>query len=322
MTDRVRIGVVAIGRNEGERLRQCLRSVPAGTPVAYVDSASSDGSADFARSVGALVVELDLATPFTAARARNAGLEALLSEWPELEFVQFVDGDCEFEAGWLDAAAAFLDEEPSVAAACGRRRERFPDRSLYNRMCDNEWNTPVGEAVACGGDAMFRTAALAQVRGYDAAIVAGEEPELCHRLRGIGWRIWRIDRPMTIHDADMHRPRQWWLRTVRSGFGYAQVWQKTRSGDAAPLYGRQLISALFWTFGVAALAGAAAAALGPLGLVVAPLVWLLQLARLARRGGLAWGWHILAGKLAETIGILRFVLSRLRGRRQGAIFYK
>lgn len=322
MTSALRAGVVAIGRNEGERLKQCLRSVPAGTPVTYVDSASSDGSAAFARSVGAHVVELDLATPFTAARARNAGHEALLREWPDLEFVQFVDGDCEIEAGWLGAGAAFLDAEPSVAAVCGRRRERFPERSFYNRMCDNEWNTPVGEAEACGGDAMFRVAALAQACGYDSAIVAGEEPELCHRLRGIGWRIWRLDHPMTIHDADMHRPRQWWLRTVRSGFGYAQVWQKTRGGIAAPLYGRQLISAFFWTFGVAAIGVAAAAVLGPLALAVAPMIWLLQLARLARRGGLAWGWHMLAGKLAETIGILRFVVSRVRGRRQGAIFYK
>lgn len=322
MSSNPKMGIVAIGRNEGERLKQCLRSIPAQVPVVYVDSASSDGSAEFARGTNALVVELDLATPFTAARARNAGRDLLLDQWPSLKYIQFVDGDCEFEPQWLPRAMQFLDDEPSVAVVCGRRRERYPERSFYNRMCDSEWNTPIGEADACGGDAMFRTSALAQLRGYDPKMIAGEEPELCHRLRGLGWQVWRIDCPMTIHDADMHRPRQWWLRTIRSGFGYAQVWQKTRSGIGSPLYARQLLSALFWTFGIAAIALFAAIMIGPLGLAAAPLLWTVQLARLARRGGIVWAAHLLVGKVAETIGIFRFLIISMRGRRQGAIFYK
>ncbi|RYD45382.1 MAG: glycosyltransferase [Sphingomonadales bacterium] len=316
------IGVVAIGRNEGERLRVCLGSVPADVPVAYVDSGSTDGSVDFARSRGSAVIELDLASPFTAARARNAGLEAILRTSPALRYIQFVDGDCELETGWLAVAEQFLESQPSVAAVCGRRRERYPERSFYNRLCDAEWNTPIGEADACGGDAMFRASALMQAQGYDAAIIAGEEPELCHRLRGMGWQVWRIDSPMTIHDADMHRARQWWLRSVRSGFGYAQVWQKTSWSGRRALYGRQLVSALAWTLGAALIAILAAIAFGPLGLIAAPLLWLLQLTRLSMRGGAAWGWHMLAGKAAETIGIMRYVANRLGRRNQGAIFYK
>ena len=154
------LGLVAIGRNEGERLRLCLGSVPDTMPIAYVDSASTDGSAEYARSIGALVVELDCALPFTAARARNAGLEAILSAWPDVEYIQFVDGDCEVESGWLAAGEAFLRGESAAAAVCGRRRERYPERSFYNGMCDGEWHTPIGEAEACGGDAMFRVGAL------------------------------------------------------------------------------------------------------------------------------------------------------------------
>lgn len=169
---------------------------------------------------------------------------------------------------------------------------------------------------------MIRASALAQVRGYDPTIIAGEEPELCYRLRDIGWRIWRIDCPMTNHDADMHLARQWWLRSVRSGFGYAQVWQKTRTGINPPLYGRQIISALLWTVGVAVLSLGAAPIAGPVGWAAGPLLWLLQLARLTKRSGLRRGGHVLVGKFAETIGILRYVLSRLARRKQGAIFYK
>lgn len=318
---RSRIGVVAIGRNEGERLRRCLGSIPGGVPLVYVDSASTDGSADFARSVGAEVVELDMRRPFSAARARNEGLERLAARHPELAFVQFVDGDCEFEPGWIAAAARFLETEPEFAAVCGRRREHYPGASFYNQLCDAEWNTPPGEAAACGGDAMVRLAAFAAVGGYDAAIIAGEEPELCHRLRARGWRVWRLDAPMTIHDADMHHFRQWWMRAVRSGYGYAQVWTKTRR-SGSPLYARELARALGWSVVPLCLAALLTILIGPVGLIAAPLTWGAQFGRLARRDGGTQALHLIAGKFAETWGMLRFVAARLAGRRQGAIYYK
>ena len=316
------IGLVAIGRNEGERLKLCLRSIPANIPIIYVDSASTDDSVAFAQSLGAEVVELDMALPFTAARARNEGVEALLQAHPETEYIQFVDGDCELEADWFAIAADFLSTDRSIAAVCGRRSERFPDASIYNRMCDAEWDTPIGEAKACGGDAMVRTVAFSQVGGYDPSMIAGEEPELCQRLRGAGWRIWRLDTTMTTHDADMHHTAQWWQRAVRSGFGYAQVWKKTGASGRDILYRRETISALFWTFGVIFAALLATIIFGPAGLAVAALIWATQLTRLAMREGFTKGLHLLVGKIAETVGILRFAIGSLRGRKQGAIFYK
>src|SRR5688572_6905256 len=188
MTERV--GVVIIGRNEGERLRRCLHSVLRdGRRVVYVDSGSEDGSPSYARTVGAEVVELDMFRPFTAARARNAGLGRLLESEPDTDFVQFVDGDCEIVGGWLDLAARRLAADTDTAAVCGRLRERYPERSIYNRLCDLEWNTPVGERESCGGIAMYRVADVAAAGGFDPTIAAGEEPELCMRLRRLGKRI-------------------------------------------------------------------------------------------------------------------------------------
>ena len=316
-----RLGLVAIGRNEGERLKRCFRSIPDGLPVVYVDSASTDDSVNFAREHGALVVALDMRLPFSAARARNEGFDKLRASYPDIEYVQFVDGDCELEEGWLDAATLFLDREPEFAATCGRRRERFPGASFYNAMADAEWNTPTGEAGACGGDAMMRVKAFVDAKGYDPAIIAGEEPELCQRMRGKGWRIWRLDAPMTIHDADMHHFSQWWMRAVRSGFGYAQVWWKTkRTGDR--LYGRQVMSSLFWTVGIVSLAIALAFIFGPLALLAAPALWSTQILRLARRDGAARAWHLMVGKFAEMLGIMRFLFATMARRTQGAIFYK
>lgn len=102
------VGLVAIGRNEGERLQRCLLSVPQGIPVVYVDSASTDGSVAFAKSTNANVVELDMTLPFTAARARNEGLERLQRDHTGISYVQFVDGDCEMEPDWFSVTAAFL----------------------------------------------------------------------------------------------------------------------------------------------------------------------------------------------------------------------
>lgn len=215
------LAAVAIGRNEGERLVACLKSLLRDVPtVIYVDSGSTDASAQMAARLGARVVALDMSKPFTAARARNAGFDALTSDATP-RFVQFVDGDCEVEAGWLEAAQKFLDERDDVALVAGRRRERFPAATIFNRLCDIEWATKPGEAKAAGGDFLVRAEAFRSVNGFNPALIAGEEPELCFRLREKGWKIWRLDQPMTIHDAAMTRISQWWTRARRAGYAYA-----------------------------------------------------------------------------------------------------
>ena len=321
------MGVVAIGRNEGERLRACLGSLTGRVGLGvYVDSGSTDGSVALARQLGAEVVALDLARPFTAARARNAGFERLLELKPQLRWVQFVDGDCELAPGWLAEAGRFLEARPEVAVVCGRLRERRPEASIYNQLCDIEWNTPVGEARACGGIAMMRVNALRAAGGFVEALIAGEEPELCVRLRAAGWRVWRIDAEMAWHDAAMTRFRQWWRRTLRGGYAFAQ---------GAALHGapperhwvRETRSALAWGAGVPLAALAATALAGPWGALVL-LAYPAQVARLALRSGSAQQlrWRgplfLVLGKLPEALGVLRFLLHRMRGRNGALIEYK
>jgi glycosyltransferase involved in cell wall biosynthesis len=332
------VGVVAIGRNEGERLRACLTSaLRECRHVIYVDSGSTDGSVELARSMGAAVVELDLSVPFTAARARNEGFERLMELATDVEFVQFVDGDCEIVEGWIARATQEMIAKSRAAVVCGRRRERFPNASIYNKLCDMEWETPVGSARACGGDALIRVSAFRQVNGYDPSVIAGEEPEMCFRLRAAGREIWRIDAEMTLHDAAMTRLSQWWTRNVRAGHAYAEGY--AMHGRSAERYCARQVSSN-WIWGTVLPAACFFAMI--VMLFVAPrwswisvlpllLLYPLLAARVAihrrRRGAtsrdaLVYGCVVTAGKFAQASGQLRYVLNKRRGRRATIIEYK
>lgn len=317
------VDAVVIGRNEGARLVACLAALQGQVRrVVYVDSGSTDGSVAAARAAGAQVVALDMAQPFTAARARNAGLEVLAGDPPE--FVQLLDGDCVLDPGWIAAALACMAARPGVAVVCGRRRERFPEASVWNRLADAEWDTPPGPAKACGGDALMRFAPLMQAGGYRADLIAGEEPELCLRLARAGWGIWRLEAGMTLHDAAMTRFSQWWRRSHRAGHAFA---------EGAALHGagpeRHWVAetrrAVLWGAALP-LAAVVGALVHPLALALL-LAWPLQVLRLARRRGGgrgAWEWaaFTVLGKLPEAQGVLGYWWSRLRGRRRGLIEYK
>lgn len=240
-----KVGFVIIGRNEGERLVNCLQSVGK-AQIVYVDSGSTDNSVVSASSLGANVLELDMNRPFTAARARNEGFARLIQLYPSIEYVQFVDGDCEVDAQWVTKAVKLLERRDDVAVVCGLRIEKYRHASLYNELCAIEWDTPIGEARACGGDAMFRKDVLSLVSGYDESFVAGEEPELCYRIRAEGYKILRIDEDMTYHDANMMHLSQWWKRYKRSGVAYALSYKKY--GRQQPEYFRkkECRSILFW----------------------------------------------------------------------------
>lgn len=325
------IGVVVIGRNEGNRLRQSLVSVTGeGRIVVYVDSGSTDGSVAMACSLGTYVVELDLSIPFTAARARNAGFEYLLQVQPEIEFVQFVDGDCVVIKGWLERAVHELTTQPNVVVVCGRRREEFPTKSIYNSLCDVEWNTPIGEARACGGDSMMRVAALKKVRGFNPALIAGEEPELCIRLRRNGGKILRIDAQMTLHDAQMTCFSQWWKRSFRSGYAYAEgVWLHGRSKERH--WVRESLRCWFWTVFLPLLAVTTVLPTRGLSILLALIAYIVLLYRVYRmvrnRGSepqdaTFYALFCLLEKYPKLLGQIQFFIFRFLKRKRTIVEYK
>jgi glycosyltransferase involved in cell wall biosynthesis len=327
------IGVVAIGRNEGERLRLCLSSARGrAAAIVYVDSNSTDGSVEMARQMGVEVVQLDMSIPFTAARARNEGFKRLMQIQPDLDFVQFVDGDCEIVRNWIEKASQELGAHPDWAIVCGRRRERFPALSVYNRICDIEWDTPIGESKWCGGDALVRVEAFKKVNGYNPSVIAGEEPELCVRLRQDGWIIMRLDQDMTMHDAALTRFGQWWKRTVRSGHAYAEG-AAMHGAPPERHFVKEVRSNWFWGL---ILPLTALALIWPtrgwsLALLLVAYDYLfVKVFIRARRGEMimpakwafAWAWFTVLGKFPHVIGQIRYMLGRWSGKKSRLIEYK
>jgi glycosyltransferase involved in cell wall biosynthesis len=221
-----RAGIVVIGRNEGERLSACLRSLRAAAlPIVYVDSGSSDRSVELARSQANGVVELDPARPFSAARARNEGFAALVELDPTVEYVQFIDGDCTLAPGWIDAASAALDADPRKAIVIGHLEERHPRDSVYNRLCSLEWRSQPGDVTsfgALGGIMFVRAVVFASLKGFNVDVIAGEDSEFGVRVGAAGHKVTKLDAPMATHDADIRRFGQWWRRAVRAGHAIGQ----------------------------------------------------------------------------------------------------
>jgi len=322
----VAVGVVAIGRNEGERLKRCLESLSGAAVIVYVDSGSGDGSVQWARQCGVDVIELDASVPFTAARARNVGLKRLCEIAPDIPFVQFVDGDCELDGSWFANAVLYLDSHSEAGAICGRLRERYPERSIYNWLCDREWDGPAGEVRAVGGIAMMRTKAIVSVGGYLDILIAGEEPELCVRLRSAGWRVWRLDVEMALHDAAMTHFYQWWRRSVRSGFAFAQG---AYLHGAPPERHYTWEARRAWLWGVwlplACLTGSLS--LWPWGMLTWLIYPLQVLRQIVRNTGSPMDRSTMAffqvlARFPEGLGQIKFLLARLLHHRARLIEYK
>ncbi|MEY4762719.1 MAG: hypothetical protein RLZZ200_2575 [Pseudomonadota bacterium] len=330
-----RLSVVVIGRNEGERLMACLRSVLAmdfpreQTEVIYVDSGSTDGSALRASGLGATVIEVRPERP-SAALGRNAGWRAARGQ-----FVLFLDGDTLLAPGFVNRALQEFAAS-DVAIVWGHRREIDPGQSVYVRVLDLDWVYAPGETAFCGGDALMRREVLEAVGGFDDTLIAGEEPEMCRRIRAAGWRIQHIDAPMTGHDLAVRSFKAWWRRAFRAGHAYAEVSARFRD-SADNLWQSEVRRNLIHGSGLVAVGllvlstpfMPAAVALGILlGVVLATLA---VLARTAAR--CAWKsddrvttWlyaiHSHLQQVPILVGQLSQRLDALSGRRRRLIEYK
>jgi len=326
-----RVGVVIIGRNEGERLRRSLNSVSDATAcTVYVDSGSTDDSVAIAQSNGVIVLVLDQSTPLGAARSRNEGFRKIRELQNQVDFVQFVDGDCELVNDWLDKAYQYLSNHDDVAIVCGRLRERDRYVSVYHRLCDMEWHQPAGVTTEMGGIFMVRTDAFETVGGFNPSLLAGEESEMCLRIRRKGWKLIRLKSEMARHDAAMTRFSQWWTRSIRNGYAYATGSTLHGRGEERH-WARQTRSNWLWGL---MLPLSSLALLWPthgwsLLLFVAYPLSAVRIARYrsiafgnSSMDSLLYGLFCMLGKIPQSMGQIRFWWNRLQKRAGNLIEYK
>lgn len=234
------VGVVIIGRNEGERLILCLESVlNAGVPCVYVDSQSKDNSVNEAKQLGVTTVVLDASSPINASRARNTGFQELIERNPELEFVHFIDADCELNGNWLGHAVNELKLSKEVAIVCGRLHEKYKLRNIYTRLCDIDWYIEPGNILACGGIFTVKRDVFSKMNGFDETLIAGADPELCQRVCEANYKIVCLPSDMGTHDSNMEHFSEYWKRSVKTGYAY--ISRMTLGGSYKPV-----LSACIW----------------------------------------------------------------------------
>jgi len=329
--------IVIIGRNEGLRLERCIHSIQANFegPIIYVDSGSTDGSTDFALSAGIDVIDLNLSVPFTMARARNAGFNFLVEKYPIHKYVQFVDGDCEISCGWLDTAIRFLNENQNIATVCGKLSERFPEKNLYHKILNMEWNSGYGEIDACGGIAMYRITCLNDVGLFNESLIAGEEPELCLRIRKSDRKIWRLYSQMGTHDANMNKFSQWWTRAVRCGHAYAQAYDMSERGSNNKQL-KQMTSSIIYGFilPVLLILNIFFTTLQDLSQALTILILVIYIRLVLSsikyrrklndnlQNSILYGLSIISGKLAEIQGIVTYFKNKALGQASEIMEYR
>ena len=318
-----RVGVVVIGRNEGQRLVLCLESILGlDVPCVYVDSQSSDKSVGEADKRGVITVVLDDSSPINASRARNVGFEKIIECFPNIDYVHFIDADCELNENWLVDACQTLDGDNAVSIVVGRLHEKYRNQTIYMRLCDIDWYIKPGYTKKCGGIFTVRRQVYSELGGFDTSLIAGADPEFCHRLRQKGGKVLVRDADMGTHDSAMYQFSQWWRRATKVGYAYA---------NGAQWSGRQAKSALLWGALIPLLILAVVLFLSHWFLLLFG-VYAVQVARvyfskidigtLDRYDRLVYALFCVLAKFPQAEGAMNYLINTWLGKKQKLIEYK
>ena len=217
------ISVIVIGKNEGERLVACLKSIQTALSalaheVVYVDSCSTDQSLQTAKALGARCFLL-------AERKTTAGLGRFVgAKEARGEYLLFLDGDMQLQPGFAEKALMAIAAK-GYDGVCGIREDVYLRGGEVVCRNDNYFGcTQERLAPGFGGALMITRDALDACGGWATDTIACEEAELYARLKAIGCRIAEIPVPMILHtDAvrDSRSPLSTIFSARRLGEGQA-----------------------------------------------------------------------------------------------------
>ena len=224
--------VVVPNRNGRRWLPRCLDAIEAQTrpaaEIVVVDNGSTDDSLAYLadRHPRVRVIALGRNTGF--AGAANRGIEAV-----DARAVALVNTDVELAPDWLARTTAVLDsdaeagavackmvslEDPEVLYDAGDvlRRDGVCEQRGRFRRDDGRYDAAGEVFAACAGAALYRRAALEEVRGFDERFFLYlEDVDLGLRLRLAGWRC-RYEPVVARHAGggsagELERPAAAWV---------------------------------------------------------------------------------------------------------------
>jgi len=195
-----RISFVIPVRNDAVRLERCLTSIRTAAhamgdvEVLVVDNGSTDRSPEVARAQGARVLVIE---NVRVSELRNRGAHATTGD-----ILAFVDADNEIGEGWIDAAVETLQ---AGAGATGALYLAPPNGTWVQRSYGLLRGTTKGQHVAewlGSGNLAIRRRVFESVGGFDTALEACEDVDLCNRVRAAGHQIVADARIGSIHHGD------------------------------------------------------------------------------------------------------------------------
>lgn len=220
------LSVVLICKNQAWNMPRLIESVLEHTSgvstneIVLVDSASTDDTIDVAFDYPIRIIRLHDDQHLTAAAGRYIGYQHTTGD-----YVLFLDGDMELCEGWIEQALPVLNEQSELAVLTGHVIDLpITDQPVVVPSSQNN-NTPckITELQHGGGAAIYRRSVLEQVGTFNPFVYSDEEPELCLRIRHAGYRVARIERPITLHYTDpRHKLGSLFARRQRNlylGFG-------------------------------------------------------------------------------------------------------
>jgi len=241
------LSVVVIGRDDGDLLAGCLRSVTealAGMDheLVYVDSGSADESLPIASKNGARCLRVRAART-TAGLARRIGAREARGE-----YLLFLDGDMRLQPGFVETALTVM-ETSGYDGAVGIRHDIYERSGRVTSENPNFYRcTARREAQEFGGAILLRADALQRAGGWAANVLTCEEAELHARLAKHGARVVELPVPMIRH-IDRARGNRGLFGALitprRLGLGQALV-NAARSRSVWALLRRERVAFLGW----------------------------------------------------------------------------
>ena len=185
-----------------EHIIACLDAVAAQTrehAVLVVDNASTDGTAE--------LLAAHPSRPTVLRLERNAGYAGgLAAATVDTPFMAWLNDDAVPAPGWLAELEDALDAQPKAAAASARMERADGSVQSFGVALDRlgygvDVTDPTQPVFGfCGGAALLRTDAVAQVGGVPAEFFCYyEDTDTSWRLRLAGWRIVSVPSAVVRH---------------------------------------------------------------------------------------------------------------------------